>query len=93
LYSLVLIDRVNSAIVAAIARFPHIQNFAALDSLFIDTDLTILSQVEIGIALVGSSAAAFRPLLARLKHWAFQRHKEDSRQPITCQLVERDSHS
>jgi hypothetical protein len=93
LSSRVLIDYMNSAIVATIARFPYVQDLATLDSLFINTNLAIWSHIEIGIALIASSAATFRPLLAKLKHWAFQRHREELGQPIMCQVVERDSHT
>jgi hypothetical protein len=53
----------NSAIVATIARFPYVLDLATLDSLFINTNLAIWSHIEIGIALIASSAATFRPLL------------------------------
>jgi hypothetical protein len=83
----------NSAIVATIARFLYVEDLATLDSLFINTNLAIWSHIEIGIALIASSAATFRPLLAKLKHWAFQRHRDELGRPIMSQLVERDSHS
>lgn len=81
----------NSAIVATIARFPYVQDLATLDSLFISTNLAIWSHIEIGVALIASSAATIRPLLAKLKHWALQRHREELGQPIMCQVV--DSHT
>jgi hypothetical protein len=66
------INHTSGAVVATIARFPYVQDLATLDSLFAQTDLAIWSHVEIGIALIASSAATFRPLLKLFRHWTYQ---------------------
>lgn len=74
---LMLIGSIYSAVVATIARFPYVQDLATLDSLFSKPDLAIWSQIEIGIALIASSAATFRPLLTKCKYWAYPRHRPE----------------
>jgi hypothetical protein len=67
--SRMLIRDINRATVATVARFILIR-YLTTEPIVANVDLIIWTQVEVGIALIASSAATLRPLITQAKSWA-----------------------
>jgi hypothetical protein len=64
---LIFLSWFNSASIATLVRFTYIGDYRDPRNLFYNHGLIIWSELEVGFALIASSAAKLRPLLIQLK--------------------------